>query len=111
MARLGTGFLIALLLCAPGSASFAQAGQTPSPSNRSASASAKTHIKNGIHRSATSAPRTVQPTSEEAEQAARLAEARKKFFEQSTGFDNGDSNHPFSLGGSTGLSPGIGFKF
>jgi hypothetical protein len=37
--------------------------------------------------SATSAP-------SDAERAARLAEGRKKFFEQSTGFDNGDPVPP-----------------
>jgi hypothetical protein len=54
---------------------------------------------------------TSQPASEEAEKAARLAEGRKKFFEQSSGFENGKSDMPFSFGGSGGATPSIGMKF
>ncbi len=131
MARLRIGFLVILSLCVTGSPGFAQNSQAPTPADQPAGGSLKAPAKTGVsktsvpktsapktgvreidvHKNKSSASRTAQPTSEEAEKAASLAEARKKFFEQSTGFDSKDSDKPPALGGGNGLMPGVGFKF
>jgi hypothetical protein len=131
VARLRIGFPVVLFLCVLGSDGFAQNGQAPGavdqPAGGSPKVPAKTTTnktsvnkasapKTGVreidtHKNKSSPPGTAQPASEEAERAARLAEARKKFFEQSTGFDNKETDRTLSLGGSNGLSPGLGFKF
>ncbi len=106
------GFLAAISFCVAGSAGFAQNIQTPVFADQPVAGSAKTHTKKSVHRSGGAALSIAQPTSEEAEKAARLAEGRKKFFERSMGFDNGPaSDSPISLGDGHGLSPGAAFKF
>jgi hypothetical protein len=110
VARVRMGFLVALFLCLAAPASFAQDSQTPARTDPSASGPPKAHAKKIVHKNGKPAPSAAQPASEEAEKAAHVAEARKKFFEQSDGFDNGDSGRVF-LGGGNGLSPGAGFKF
>jgi hypothetical protein len=47
------------------------------------------------------------------DKAARLEEGRKKFFEQSSGFENSKGDMPLSLsnGKDGGFSPGMGLKF
>jgi hypothetical protein len=136
VSRLRIGFPVVLFLCVLGSDGFAQDAQAPAPVDQPAGGSPKVPAKTGenktganktsenkasasktgvreidAHKNKNSPPRTAQPASEEAERAARLAEARKKFFEQSTGFDNKETDKTLSLGGSNGLSPGLGFKF
>lgn len=111
MARLGIGFPAALLLCGLGSASFAQDSPAPAGADPFAAGAPKAHVKKDASKKGGGALSTAQPSSQEAEKAARLAEGRKKFFEQSTGFDNGGSDAPVTLGGGNGLSPTAGFKF
>lgn len=106
------GFLVAVSFCVAGPASFAQNIQTPLFADQSVAGSAKTHAKKSVRKSGGATLSTVQPTSEEAEKAARLAEGRKKFFERSMGFDNGSAaDSPISLGDGHGLSPAAAFKF
>jgi hypothetical protein len=60
------------------------------------------------------AAKPAKPTSEEADKAARLEEGRKKFFEQSMGFDNGGSSSNSSVtltNDNGGISPAMGMKF
>jgi hypothetical protein len=119
VARLYIAFPVILSLCVLGSAGFAQNTPAPTLADQSAGGSAKEHPKKSaekktvqkksVQKNGVAFSRTGQPTSEEAERAARLAEGRKKFFEQSTGFDNSgsdSSSRALSLGGSNGLSPG-----
>lgn len=55
-------------------------------------------------------PRSAASDSDEAEKAARLAEGRKKFFEQSMGFDNGKSG-AVTLTNENGGPPALGLRF
>jgi len=112
MTRLRMGFLVALSLCAFGSAGFAQDSQGTILSDPAASQSPKAQVKKSAHKNRSSAASTAKPASEESEKAARLAEGRKKFFERSMGFDNGNSGSvTLSGGGGNGLMPGAAFKF
>ena len=110
MARLLAVFLIALPLCAIGAGSFAQEGRLLAPTGPSIGAPAKAHAGKSSHKSGAAAERTAQPNAEEPDKAARLAEGRKKFFEQSMGFDNPRTG-PVTLGGDNGLTPAVGLKF
>ena len=110
MARLRLGLLVICFICAFGAASFAQNSVSPATAAPSAEGSLKASAKKS-HKKASSAVSTLGPSSEEAEKAARLAEGRKKFFEQSDGFENKNSDMPLSLGGSNGMTPSMGFKF
>jgi hypothetical protein len=107
--RFRTGCIVALSVCLLGAPGFAQEGQVSVDAGQPARAPVKAHLKKSAQKKA-----SPQPNSEEAEKAARLAEGRKKFFEQSMGFDNGkSSDSPVSLtgDGNGGLSPTAGFKF
>jgi hypothetical protein len=112
VARFCMGFLVCLSLCGLGSASFAQEMLAPSFADQSVSGSPKAHVRKSVHKNGNAQP-TGPSASEESEKAARLAEGRKKFFEQSMGFDNGHaSESPITMGGDGhGLSPAAGFKF
>ena len=111
MARISTGLLIALSLCALGSPSFAQDSPTPLHADGSIGDSPKTHAKKNAHKNAAAASRTGPANSEEADKAARIAEGRKKFFEQSIGFDHsGDDATRVPITTSSGM-PGAAFKF
>jgi hypothetical protein len=110
MARLRLRLFVVSFLCACGSVSFAQNTSSPPNVDPSTGASSRTVVNKSPHKKPSTAARlTVQPPNEEAEKSARLAEGRKKFFEQSSGFENNDSSSPFSLG-SKG-SPAMGLKF
>ncbi|MGO8798945.1 MAG: hypothetical protein ACLQE9_02120 [Roseiarcus sp.] len=109
MARFLAAFVIAAPLCAIGSGGFAQDSQKLAPADPMFGA-AKAHAGKAARQSA-AAQRHAPPASEEAEKAARLAEGRKKFFEQSMGFDNGRSSPVTLTGGDDGLSPTMGLKF
>jgi hypothetical protein len=110
VARLRLRLLVISFICAFGSASFAQNSLSPPTADQSTGGSLKAPGKRS-HKKASSAVSTLKPASEDAEKAARLAEGRKKFFEQSSGFDNKNSDMPLSLGGSNGMTPSMGFKF
>jgi hypothetical protein len=111
VARFRMGFLVCLAFCGLGSASFAQEMLAPSFADQSATGSPKAHVRKSVHKNG-NAQSTGASASEESEKAARLAEGRKKFFEQSMGFDNGHaSESPVTLGNGNGLSPTTGFKF
>jgi hypothetical protein len=112
MARTRFVFLIIPILHVMGSPAFAQSApalQAPQPGVEPYKAPPRksTRAKSD---SATSTVRP-DPKSEAARKAAILAEGRRKFFEQSTGFDEKNSDNSLSLGGSNGLSPQMGFKF
>jgi hypothetical protein len=109
MARLFVAFLVAVSLCSFGSVAFAQDSQPSAPADSPIVAPHKAHARNGDHKSV-AAQRTAQPNSDEADKAARLAEGRKKFFEQSMGFENGRSS-PVTLGGENGFAPTMGLQF
>jgi hypothetical protein len=109
MARLRLRLFVTGFLCAFGFASFAQNAPSTSDVAPSKGASSKTASSKSLHKKAGAARLTVQPPNEDAEKAARLAEGRKKFFEQSSGFENNDSSGALSLG-KTG-SPEMGLKF
>jgi hypothetical protein len=111
MARLRIGFLVALSLCAFGSASFAQNSQDAILSEPSFDQSPKAQVKKSAHKNRSSTVSTAKPHSEDSEKAARLAEGRKKFFERSMGFDNGGSGAVTLGGGGNGFTPGAAFKF
>jgi hypothetical protein len=113
VARLQSGFLVIFFCCVFGSVSFAQDEPAPAGADLPAGAPAKPHVKKSPRKKASADRLTVAPASqsasEEAEKAARLAEGRKKFFEQSSGFENEGSDRPISLG--NGGAPSVGFKF
>ncbi len=114
MARLRLSLLVSFCLCASGLAAFAQTSQTPAASSDlPAVAAPKAPAKQSVHKKAASSQPKSQATNlqsaEEAEKAARLAEGRKKFFEQSSGFENNGSDLPLSL--SNGGTPTMGFHF
>ena len=112
MARLRLGLLVISFLCGCGAASFAQDSLPPLSTDPASAAPAQAPVKKSPHKKAgAAAALTLAPSSDEAEKAARLAEGRKKFFEQSSGFENNDSGNPLSLGGSNGTKPTMGFKF
>jgi hypothetical protein len=110
MGRFRIGFPIVLFVCAVGSAGFAQDGDALH-ADQSPGGSPKVHAHKSVHPRARLDAPVAQPNSEEAAKAARLAEGRKKFFDRSMGFDNGDGPGPVTLGGSNGLTPGVGLKF
>jgi hypothetical protein len=106
-------FLVRLLIVAPFCASAvtgrAQDASVLSPIIRSIAAPAKPHPANGAH-SIAAANRSAKPDSGDAEKAARLAEGRKKFFDRSMGFDNGESSR-ITITDDGGGSPAVGLKF
>lgn len=109
MARFLAAFLFAAPLCAIATIGSAQDDPILAPLNPSVGAPAKAHPRKSSHKSGGAVERAAQPN---ADGAARLAEGRKKFFEQSMGFDNGKSgSSPVTLGGDNGLSPAMGLKF
>jgi hypothetical protein len=110
MPGLRIGFLAASLLGALGTAAVAQSSPPPSHSDQTLIGVPKEHTRKSAHGDRTRATPTAQPNSEEAEKAAHVAAARKKFFEQSDGFDNATPGAVF-LGGGNGLTPGAGFRF
>jgi hypothetical protein len=110
VARLRAGLLVIFFIYGFGAVSFAQDSVSPATAAPSADGSLKAPGKKS-HKKASSAASTLDPSSDEAEKAARLAEGRKKFFEQSDGFENKNSDMPLSLGGSNGATPTMGFKF
>jgi hypothetical protein len=109
--RLRFRFSLILLFCVSGFGGFAQDMQSPPNAAQSAGSTLKAPAKKSPKKAKGAARLTPPPASEEAEKAARLAEGRKKFFEQSSGFENEKSDMPFSLGGSGGATPSIGMKF
>jgi hypothetical protein len=113
MARTRFVFLIIPIFCAMGSPAFAQSGQAVPQEFQPGVEPYKAQSKKSPRAKSDAAASAVRsdPKSKQAEEAARLAEARKKFFEQSTGFDEKNSDNSLSLGGSNGLSPQMGFKF
>jgi hypothetical protein len=104
------GFGVILLICAAGPPGFAQVAPSLAQDGTSSAGLDQAHGKKGVHKPSVSS-RTGHPTSEEAEKAARLEEGRKKFFQQSMGFDHGGSDNPVTLSGGNGLSPALGLKF
>jgi hypothetical protein len=106
--------LIVVPLVAAGAAAHAE-DLAPLPGldqPAAADAGTKPHAKKTAHKSASAKP--AKPTSEEADRAARIEEGRKKFFEQSMGFDNGgsSSNSNLTLTNENGsISPAMGMKF
>jgi hypothetical protein len=107
MARLHRRLLVAGWLCAFGSAAFAQSIEAPAGADPTLSAPPKAHARKSVHKNA-----TAQQSAADAEKAARLEEGRRKFFQQSMGFDNGKSgDSPITFTGGAGLSPSAGFKF
>jgi hypothetical protein len=105
--------LIVVPLIAAGAASYADdLAPLPGLDQPAAPDAAKPHAKKNAHKSAAAKP--AKPTSEEAEKAARIEEGRKKFFDQSMGFDNGgsSSNSNVTLTNENGaISPAMGMKF
>jgi hypothetical protein len=105
--------LVLFCLCVSGSAGFAQDSQSPANTDKPAGTDSKAPAKHSAHKKAAASPSTGKAMSlqsaDEAEKAARLAEGRKKFFEQSQGFENNDAGGPLSLG--NGGTPSAGFKF
>lgn len=92
--------------------SAAPPGGTPAHANQTAGKPAKTHAKASAHRGKDAGAQISQPNFDEADKAKRLEEGRKRFFQQSSGFDSKESEDKFHLGGSNGgFSPGMGFKF
>jgi hypothetical protein len=101
MARLQLRLFVACFLCVFGFASFAQNASSPPNVDPSTGAASKAPGKKNLHKQPGTAARlTLQPPNEEAEKAARLAEGRKKFFEQSSGFENKGSSSPFTADGA-----------
>jgi hypothetical protein len=109
VAHIRTGALAVLFACGFGAAAFAQESQPPASPARPAAGPPAPQGKQSPHKKAGAARVTPAPNSGEAERAARLAEGRRKFFEQSTGFDNKGSDSPFSMG--NGFTPSVGMKF
>jgi hypothetical protein len=111
VARLIIPFLaVFVFLCGLAAPGFAQESQ--SPASADPPASGKAPAKKIVRKSVGHAQKTVKPTQEEADRAARLEEGRKKFFERSMGFDNGGgADAPITFGGGNGFSPSAGFKF
>jgi hypothetical protein len=107
--RLCIGFLAASLLGASATGAFAQNSPSPSPGDQTSNGAPKAHARKTAHGVGSHTTAT-QPNSEETERAAHIAAARKKFFEQSDGFDNATPGAVF-LGGGNGLTPGAGFRF
>jgi hypothetical protein len=105
--------LIILPLVAAGATAYAEdLAPLPALDQPAADAPAKAHVKKAAHKAAAAKP--AKPTSEEADKAARLEEGRKKFFEQSMGFDNGGSSSNSSVtltNDNGGISPAMGMKF
>jgi hypothetical protein len=124
VARISVGFLLAFGLWALASAGFAQTSETPAPAPKAVVKTAKPSVS-GLNPSTAaglSTPYTLKSfdASDKAAKDAILDEGRKKFFEQSSGFDNtgtfdtGVSVSPTGgaqSGGGGGLSPGLGLKF
>lgn len=108
MARLSISLLIIAVSCTFGFDSFAQSSVTLGGPDQAIGASPKAPAKKSPRKKASIDRPTLQPSSEEAEKAARLAEGRKKFFEQSSGFENNGTDGPVSLSGG---NPAVGFKF
>jgi hypothetical protein len=102
-----------LILSVMGSPGFAESTQPLPPASEPAAVPHKVPPKKSAHAKADPSTLTLRldPKSEEAKKAATLAEGRKKFFEQSTGFTEKSSDNSLSLGGSEGTSPQMGFKF
>lgn len=113
VARRQLRLLVLFCLCASGSSGFAQDSLAPANADKPAAADAKAPAKHSAHKKAAeSAPAGKANNLQsaiEAEKAARLAEGRKKFFEQSDGFENKDPDMPLSLG--AGGAPSAAFKF
>ena len=104
-------FLVPLLIAAPlfaASAGQAQNDAILSPVLPSVDAAPKPHAASSAHKTAAAHP-SAKPDSE-AEKAARLAEGRKKFFEKSMGFDNGEQSN-FTITNDGGVAPAMGLKF
>jgi hypothetical protein len=108
VARLSISLLIIALFCTFGFDSFAQSSVTLGDPDQPIAASPTAPAKKSPRKKASIDRSTPQPSSEEAEKAARLAEGRKKFFDQSSGFENNGSDNPVSLSGG---NPSVGFKF
>jgi len=115
VARRQLRLLVLFCLCASGSAGFAQDSLSPANADKPAAAVTKAPAKHSAQKKAAApapAPAgkgTNLQSAIEAEKAARLAEGRKKFFEQSDGFENQNSDMPLSLG--SGGTPSAAFKF
>ncbi|VFU08717.1 hypothetical protein [Methylocella tundrae] len=109
MTRLELGVLTAFFFGVSACASFAQTSQPAVNADPSISPPAKAHGKKIPHKKTGAVRGSLLPDSDEADKAARLAEGRKKFFEQSSGFENGSTDMPLSMGGNG--QPTMGFKF
>jgi len=105
-------FLVPLLIAAPlfvGAAAQAQNDAILPPVIPSIDAVPKTHAAGSAHKTAAAHP-SAKPNSEAADRAARVAEGRKKFFEKSMGFDNGEQGK-ITITNDGGGSPAMGLKF
>ncbi len=114
MLSVRTGLLAIVLCFGFGLPGFAEDSPPPAAAGHAASEAPKAQAKKSGRKKTGSSDLTLAPSSApssvEAEKAARLAEGRKKFFEQSSGFDNGGAGgSPLSLGPSG--TPAMGFKF
>ena len=102
-------FLVLLALgSAAGSAHAQNWTVAPSTSEKAAAAAPvkgkKPALKHGS---------SVQPMSADADKAARLEEGRKKFFGESSTFEDNRSDMPVSMGGGKdgSFKPNMGFRF
>jgi hypothetical protein len=104
-------FVVALLIAAPFCAGpcHAQDNSMLAPLDPSIIAPVKPHPANNARKGAATR-RAGKLDPEEADKAARLAEGRKKFFEQSMGFDEGKSG-PVTITNDNGGPPALGLKF
>lgn len=117
MARYPRATLGLTLLCALSSGAWAQ---TSSPAPAAADRPA-VHVKTSVHKKpASSAVKTTAPDADRSDRAAALARERRNFFAHDK-TDSSDSDADPSggpggsggafLGGGSGLTPGMQFKF
>lgn len=112
MTRFSFALSLAIALCLGAATAHSEdvAPLTPAPAD--APKTPAKPAKRTAHKNAAAKPDKSQQSTEEADKAARLEEGRKKFFQRSTGFDNGcASGSPVTLQGENGLSPSMGWKF
>ena len=98
----------ALILCCVATVAVAQAQPTPDAVSQTPSAPI-VKAKKPLAKRASSVQASPKSTSLGDDKAARLAEGRKKFFEQSSGFEDRKSDLPLSMGNDG--KPSMGLKF
>lgn len=114
MIRLVVPLLVAAPLLAAAPFALAQSAASSSLLDPSFAAPARPQTSKppaakGPHKKV-AGPRSAPSDPDETEKAARLAEGRKKFFEQSMGFDNGKSG-AVTLTNENGGPPALGLRF